>query len=85
MLLHERILTGLEETTIFCFGQITDRSRQRIGRLEPKSIRELAAELRRRYPKMAGVAFFQSTDEDTPELRNLIRSCDRLSAELWLD
>jgi hypothetical protein len=79
------VKAGLEEKTIFCFGHVTDRADSRGGRLEPTSIREQAEELRRRYPKMPGVAFFQSTDEDTPELRNLIRSCDRLSAELWPD
>jgi hypothetical protein len=35
---------------------------------------------------MPGVAFFQTKSPDSPELRELVRACDRLlSAEFWPD
>ena len=76
---------GLEEKTIFSFGHITDREDSGGGHLKGPWLRERAEELKKRYPKMPGVAFFQSVDPDTPELRELVRYCDQLSGELWPD
>ena len=76
---------GLLDKTIFSFGHVTDRADSRGGHLKGSWLRERAEELKRRYPGMPGVAFFQSTDPDTPELRELVRFCDRLSGELWPD
>ena len=52
-------------------------------KLKPSWIEAKAIELKDRYPTMPGVSFFQSTDPETPELRELVRFCDRLSGELW--
>jgi hypothetical protein len=41
--------------------------------------------VKKRYPKMPGVAFVQDTSPDSPALRDLVRFCDRLSGELWPD
>jgi hypothetical protein len=75
----------LIDKTVFCFGHITPGA-QRNG--QPQTtiwLRERAEELKERYPKMPGVAFFQRGDDDTPEFRKLIRFCDQLSGELWPD
>ena len=74
---------GLIEKTIFSFGHITDRPDSRGGSMTPAFIRARAKEIKDRYPGMPGVAFFQSTDPDTPELRELILACDRVSGHLW--
>lgn len=77
---------GLEGKTILSFGHITARANAKGQHLKDGWIRERAEELKRRYPRMPGVAFYQhSREEDTPELRELVRACDRLSAELWPD
>lgn len=71
------------EKTIFSFGHITAEKSHRGEHLKQKWLREHAEELKRRFPAMPGVAFFQPDCPDTPEQRELIRFCDRLSAELW--
>lgn len=76
---------GLESKTIFGFGHINGASRRKGERLSGQWLRERMAELKQRYPQMPGVAFFQNKSPDTPELRELIRACDRLSAEFWPD
>jgi hypothetical protein len=73
----------LMDKTIFSFGHITDRPNNRGERLKPAWLAKHADELKKRYPAMPGVAFFQSEDPDTPELRELVRFCDRISGELW--
>lgn len=73
------------EKTIFSFGHITAEKSHRGEHLKQKGLREHAEELKRRFPAMPGVAFFQPDCPDTPEQRELIRFCDRLSAELWPD
>ena len=73
------------EKTIFSFGHITAQKSHRGEHLKQKWLREHAEELKRRFPAMPGVAFFQPDCPDTPEQRDLIRFCDQLSAELWPD
>ncbi len=73
------------EKTIFSFGHITAEKSHRGDHLKTKWLREHAEELKRRFPTMPGVAFFQPDCPDTPEQRELLRACDRLSAELWPD
>ncbi len=73
------------EKTIFSFGHITAEKSHRGEHLKQKWLREHAEELKHRFPAMPGVAFFQPDCPDTPEQRDLIRFCDRLSAELWPD
>lgn len=74
---------GLESKTILCFGHITARPDARGKYLAPNWLRDRAAEIKHRFPKMPGIAFYQHTAEDTPEFRELVRFCDRLSGELW--
>ena len=76
---------GLIDKTIFCFGHITAGAQRSGERLTITWLRERAEELKKRYPEMPGVAFFQQGDADTPEFRELIRFCDQLSGELWPD
>jgi hypothetical protein len=76
---------GLINKTIFSFGHITPGAQRNGQPLETTWLRERAEELKRRYPKMPGVAFFQRGDDDTPEFRELIQFCDQLSGELWPD
>ena len=76
---------GLESKTIFCFGHITAQANRQGKHLSPQWLQERAAELKRRYPRMPGIAFFQSVSEDSPELRELVRACDRMSVKLWPD
>ncbi len=73
------------ERMIFSFGHITAQKSHRGEYLKQKALREQAEELKRRYPAMPGVSFFQPDCPDTPEQRDLIRYCDRLSGELWPD
>ena len=75
---------GLEAKTILSFGHVTARPSAGKTHFTEKALRAHAEDLKRRYPAMPGVAFYQHTrDEDTPEFRALVRACDRLSAELW--
>ena len=74
---------GLEEKTIFSFGHITAKADGRGRYLRGPWIRERCEELKRRYPKMPGVGFYQHGEEDSPEFRELVHACDRASAELW--
>ncbi len=78
---------GLEDKMIFSFGHI-DSAARRLGdpkgeRLGAAWIRERIVELKQKYPRMPGVAFFESEAPDSPELRELVRACDALSAEFW--
>jgi len=73
------------EKTIFSFGHITAEQSHRGEHLKQRGLREHAEELKRRFPAMPGVAFFQPDCPDTPAQRELIRFCDRFSAELWPD
>lgn len=77
------VKAGLEEKTIFGFGHINGASQLKGERLSGAWLREKMAELKQRFPKMPGVAFFQNKSPDTPELRELIRACDELSGEFW--
>ena len=74
---------GLLGKTVFCFGHITPGAQRNGQPLTMTWLRERAEELKKRYPEMPGVAFFQRGDDDTPEFRGLIRFCDQLSGELW--
>lgn len=76
---------GLIDKTIFCFGHITPAAQRNGQPLNTTWLRAKAEELKERYPKMPGIAFFQRGDDDSPEFRNLIRFCDQLSGELWPD
>ena len=76
---------ALIDKTIFCFGHITPGAQRNGQPLEATWLRERAEELKKRYPEMPGVAFFQSGNDDTPEFRKLIHFCDQLSGELWPD
>jgi len=76
---------GLIDKTVFCFGHITPAAQRNGQPLTTTWLRERAKELKKRYPEMPGVAFFQRGDDDTPEFRELIRFCDQLSGELWPD
>jgi hypothetical protein len=73
----------LLDKTIFCFGHITDEVSIRGERLDAKFIEEKAKEIKERYPAMPGVAFYQSDSPDTPELRQIVKVCDRVSGRLW--
>ncbi|MFM8469176.1 MAG: hypothetical protein ACKODH_04295 [Limisphaerales bacterium] len=73
------------EKTIFSFGHVTAQKSHRGEYLKQTRLREHAEELKRRFPALPGVAFFPPNCPDTPEQRDLIRFCDRLSAELWPD
>lgn len=76
---------GLIDKTIFSFGHITPGAQRNGKPLTTTWLRERAEELKKRYPEMPGIAFFQRGDDDTPEFRKLIRFCDELSGELWPD
>ena len=71
--------------TIFCFGHSTAHPNRQGEHLKAAWICQRAEELKRRYPRMPGVAFYQHAAEDSPQFRDLIRQCDRLSADLWPD
>ena len=71
------------EKTIFSFGHITAEKNHRGEHLKLKWLREHAEELKRSFPAMPGIAFFQPNCPDTPEQRDLLRFCDHFSAELW--
>ena len=77
------VKAGLEEKTIFGFGHINGAAQLKGERLSGAWLRAKMTELRQRFPRMPGVAFFQNKSPDTPELRELIRACDELSAEFW--
>ena len=74
---------GLEDKTIFGFGHINGTSQLKGERLSGTWLRARMKELKERFPRMPGVAFFQNSSPDTPELRELIRACDQLSGEFW--
>lgn len=76
---------GLEARTIFGFGHINAEKSHRGTRLDAAWLGERMAELRKRFPAMPGVAFFETQAPDTPDRRDLIRACDRLSAGFWPD
>jgi hypothetical protein len=71
------------DRTIFSFGHITPELSHRKERLTGPELRRQMEELKKRYPAMPGVGFFQSAVPDSPELRELVRICDRLSGEFW--
>lgn len=76
----------LTDRTIFSFGHISARSQRDGNKLTESWLREHADQLKKRYPKMPGVAFYQHSDvRDTPAERAMVRACDRLSADLWPD
>ena len=74
---------GVLDKTIFSFGHVTHERNAQGERLEARWLDDKAREVKDRYPAMPGVAFFQSDSPDDPELRELVRHCDRLSGELW--
>lgn len=76
---------GLEAKTVFCFGHVTAKADARGEHLKGAWLRERCGELRRRFPRMPGVAFYQHEAEDSPEFRELVGVCDRLSGEFWPD
>ena len=80
---EEAAKADILDKTIFCFGHVTDERNARKELLDPRWLDEKIHEVKAGYPTMPGVAFFQSDAPDTPELRELIRLCDRLSGELW--
>jgi len=69
--------------TIFCFGHITDEPNAKKEYLQMQWLDEKCREIKKRYPAMPGVAFYQSDSPDTPKLRTLVKHCDELSGELW--
>jgi len=74
---------GFIDKTIFCFGHIAPGAQRGGERLTEKWLRLRAQELKRRYPKMPGVAFFQRGETDSSDFRKLVAACDALSGELW--
>lgn len=74
---------GVIEKTIFSFGHITAEKSHRGDHLQGAWLRERAGEIKRLHPAMPGVGFFEPNCPYTPEQRELVRFCDRLSAELW--
>ncbi len=80
---EEAKAAGILNRTIFCFGHITARRNAKGESLSSAWLREKLHEIKQRYPEMPGIAFFQDDSEESPELRELVRHCDRLSGELW--
>lgn len=76
---------GLEDKTVFCFGHITARRNGKGQYLAAADLREKAQYLKKTFPLMPGVAFYQHGSEDSAEQRALIKACDQLGAELWPD
>ena len=75
---------GMGDKTIFCFGHITPLPDAKGRKLDMVLLAERAHQIKERYPKAPGIAFYQddSTD-DSGDFRNMIRKCDELSTKLW--
>lgn len=75
---------GMGEKTIFCFGHITPEKDTKGRFLDLDQLTERAHEIKERYPKAPGIAFYQddSTD-DSKAFREMVRRCDALSTKLW--
>jgi hypothetical protein len=75
---------GMGDKTIFCFGHITLLPDTKGRKLDLALLAERAHQIKERYPKAPGIAFYQddSTD-DSRDFRNMIRKCDELSTKLW--
>ncbi|NBV47347.1 MAG: hypothetical protein EBR86_17360 [Planctomycetia bacterium] len=80
---EEAAKADILDKTIFCFGHVTDERNARNELLDPRWLDEKIHEVKAAYPTTPGVAFFQSDAPDTPDLRELIGLCDRLSGKLW--
>lgn len=74
---------GLEAKTIFSFGHVTAKKNARGESFKGAWIRQKAQELKEKFPKMPGVAFYQHHFEDSGDVRELIQACDRISGEFW--
>ena len=68
----------LLDKAIICLGHITDEPDRQGRRLTPAGLRELAADLRKRFPECPGIAFYQAHQRKTA--RELIRTCDEIGA-----
>lgn len=77
---------GMGEKTIFCFGHISPDKDIKGRALDPGWITERAHEIKERYPKAPGIAFYQDdSPDDSKSFRELVRHCDALSTKLWPD
>jgi hypothetical protein len=75
---------GLIRKTVVALGPISDLPDATTGeRWNEESLRNKLTELRKRFPGMPGIAFHVPGPRDTPEYRELVAICDRLSGEFW--
>ncbi|MDQ3815860.1 MAG: RICIN domain-containing protein, partial [Armatimonadota bacterium] len=77
---------GLESKTLFAFGHVTSDANWKGGFVwTEERIRQQMAELKARYPKMPGIAFFEAGAKDHDAHGKVVQLFDRLSAEYWPD
>ena len=75
---------GMGDKTIFCFGHITPLPDTKGRRLDMGLLAERAHQIKERYPKAPGIAFYQDdTNDDSRDFRDMVRKCDELSTKLW--
>jgi hypothetical protein len=73
----------LESRTIYSLGVITAKANAKGHHLTGGWIRQKAMDLKEKYPKMPGVAFYQHSREESAEVKELIQACDEIRGELW--
>lgn len=77
---------GLERKTILSLGHITDVPNWKGGEIwTEETLRARMRELKARYPRMPGIAFFTAAIRDPAAYDRIARACDRLSREYWPD
>lgn len=75
---------GMGEKTLFCFGHITPEKDAKGRALDLGELKERAHQIKERYPKAPGIAFYQDdSPDDSKAFRSVIRQCDELSTKLW--
>lgn len=75
---------GMGEKTLFCFGHITPDKDAKGRTLDLGQLTERAHQIKERYPKSPGIAFYQDdSPDDSKAFREVIRQCDALSTKLW--
>ncbi|MFA9478069.1 hypothetical protein ACERK3_07135 [Phycisphaerales bacterium AB-hyl4] len=77
---------GLLHKTVFVLGHITDYPNWKGGTVwDEQMLRSRMEEIKRRYPQMPGVSFFQSGVKDEQAFRRIAQIADEISGELWPD
>lgn len=76
---------GIEAKSIFAFGHITADKNAAGQTLDVDQLAERAAEIKKKFPRMPGIAFFEDNSDDSPRLRRIVQACDEISTNLWPD